>query len=857
MRTPAMSPPVEDATASSTSTRSDRPARKAVAAMLLGNQGLTAFAAFGVNLFAAQSLTTAGRGELALALQLSYLFTVAAVMGLERPFIASMHGRFTTQYRRFISLVAPGAMVLAALVFLGVSNFPVVASWSLMGAAALAGYLLANVLIRGVRVAYISSGDWRPFVVCTTVSQLMLVGGALLLTAVHVSDAVMWMMVYLASGIVPLGIWLSTLRAPRSPIRLPQSEVRRLRRRGWRLLPSDFGNTAMLRSDRLLLPFLGSPSELGMYVTVATVMEMAAWPIQHWADASLHRWSQTPTSTSALYRRIVPPALIVMTLTALALSGVAYLMVTRLLPPSYGPSVTVILPLAVASVVYGYSRIQQSLLIARGASSSVSVVELTGMGVAVVGYVALIPAFGMLGAAYGSIIGYAACSVAGAVVLVRGRRKAHTRVSPTPPVPVDDSKDSDGHADVVIVAHFVGDFENSNNRFIDLATRLTARGARVELVTSSFSHRQKDHERGDFNPELGFRITVIHEPGYRKNISVQRLISHGRMAHNLSHYLRDRETPDIIYCAVPSMAVGRAVARYRRRTQVPLILDVQDLWPEAFLMVLRPVAVARLALAPFSWLADSVYRSADWVIAVSETFAARVAAARGSTERLHTIYLGTDLTRFRRDPRVCVAPSKEHPVRLVYVGTLSHSYDLPTVFSALALLSGPDDPKVEFWVIGAGPFSERYQRQCHKLGVQARFLGQLSYPDLACVLSHADVAVNPIRPKSGGSVLNKVSDYAAAGLPVINSQDCPEYRALLEQYDAGVSCPAADPIAMADVLRVLCRDPLQRARMGMNNRRLANELFDRSTTYSAITDLVLFASQQRIHLRTRPGKDSA
>src|SRR5699024_2518786 len=73
---------------------------------------------------------------------------------------------------------------------------------------------------------------------------------------------------------------------------LTRAEARGLRRRGWILLPSEFSNSAMLHSDRLLLPILSSSAELGLYVTVATVLEMATWPIQQWVDASLRGWSK-------------------------------------------------------------------------------------------------------------------------------------------------------------------------------------------------------------------------------------------------------------------------------------------------------------------------------------------------------------------------------------------------------------------------------------------------------------------------------------------------------------------------------------------------------------------------------------
>ena len=51
------------------------------------------------------------------------------------------------------------------------------------------------------------------------------------------------------------------------------------------------------------------------------------------------------------------------------------------------------------------------LLIAKGHSGLVSTAEITGFVVSFAAYVLLIPKLGILGAAYGSLLGYGACLV--------------------------------------------------------------------------------------------------------------------------------------------------------------------------------------------------------------------------------------------------------------------------------------------------------------------------------------------------------------------------------------------------------------------------------------------------------------
>ena len=70
---------------------------------------------------------------------------------------------------------------------------------------------------------------------------------------------------------------------------------------------------------------------------------------------------------------------------------------------------------------------------------------------------------------------------------------------------------------VMIIAHFC-DYgqENSNNRFNYLASFLADHGFEVELVTSSFSHRDKMQRIEEKNESRTYRTTLIFEPSYHK-----------------------------------------------------------------------------------------------------------------------------------------------------------------------------------------------------------------------------------------------------------------------------------------------------------------------------------------------------
>lgn len=390
--------------------------------------------------------------------------------------------------------------------------------------------------------------------------------------------------------------------------------------------------------------------------------------------------------------------------------------------------------------------------------------------------------------------------------------------------------------DVLIIAQFAGLGENANNRFGELARLFDAAGADVELVSSRFWHTNKVHHSPAVREEFDFPVTLIEEPGYPTNVSLRRIASHRTMARNLTRYLEGRHTPDIIYCAIPSVSVAAAAAEYARRKGVHFVLDVQDLWPEAFEVVLRPRPLAAVALTPMRRKVERLYCVADTVVTVSQTYSDRVADARGSNDNIHTVFLGTHLDKFDQHP-VIAPDTPENIVNLVYIGTLGRNYNLPLIFDALRELHRREVGAV-LHIMGSGPTEAEWKRQAEDLGNSVIFHGRVSYAEMVGRLRGSDIAVNPIVPGAANSITNKIGDYAAAGLPVVNSQDLPEYRKLLADYGAGISC-AAEPGEVADAVVKLAADPDLRRRMGKGNRRMAEERFDRAETYPVLTAAVL------------------
>lgn len=391
---------------------------------------------------------------------------------------------------------------------------------------------------------------------------------------------------------------------------------------------------------------------------------------------------------------------------------------------------------------------------------------------------------------------------------------------------------------VMIVAHFC-DYgsEKSNNRFNYLADCLARSGMEVELLTSSFSHRDKAQRKKVNDLQLRYKTTLIYEPSYQKNISLKRLfVSHATMAKNLRKYLEGCEQPDLIYCAIPSVDVSEVAAQYACSRKIPFVLDVQDLWPEAYKLVLKNGPLYKAVERLLKNRVDRVYAAADQIVAVSDTYARRAKSVNNKCEKPLTVYLGTDAKAFdenvkQNTPRY-VKPEGEF--WLGYCGTLGRSYDLTTVMEAMKLLSDRGIQNVRLMVMGSGPWEEVFRQKADGLGISVTFTGKLPYGEMCAQLAQCDAAVNPIVSGSAASIINKHADYAVAGLPVINTQENEEYRNLLLVYGCGISCDPADARAVADAIERLALDSRLRYQMAGKAREMGLEKFDRSRIYGEL-----------------------
>lgn len=402
---------------------------------------------------------------------------------------------------------------------------------------------------------------------------------------------------------------------------------------------------------------------------------------------------------------------------------------------------------------------------------------------------------------------------------------------------------------IKIVANFPGFLDGSyTDRFAYLAKMMYDRGDEVELIASDFCHDNKKVREANVSDLYPFKVTLLHEEPYIKNVSLQRLRCHHAWGKRVGDYLLKAEKPDVIYCAIPSLTASRVVARYCKKNRVKFIVDLQDLWPEAFAMAI-PNKMLQQVFLPMKWYVDASYRAADLAVAVSETYIDRILSVNNKLHNGISVYLGNNGEEFDKG-RIQYRLDRSNDEFIVgYIGNMSTSYDIPMVFDALAKVAKGNniDKQIRFVLIGGGVDENKFKEYGQRVYPNHTFMGRKNYQEMAGMVSDCDIVVNPIVKGSVASIINKVGDYALSGVPVINTQESEEYRKLVDTYHCGINCRCGNSDDVADAIERLLNDPELRKSMSEGQKRLGKEKFDRRYTYSKIVNGVESLFNQRMN----------
>ncbi|HYO65657.1 MAG TPA: glycosyltransferase family 4 protein [Archangium sp.] len=230
--------------------------------------------------------------------------------------------------------------------------------------------------------------------------------------------------------------------------------------------------------------------------------------------------------------------------------------------------------------------------------------------------------------------------------------------------------------------------------------------------------------------------------------------------------------------------------------------------------------------------------NADRVITGSPTTRSFIHSLGVGQESVQVVRAPVDLAPY--SPEALGSPDGT-PMRLMYLGSQVAWQGLAGLLRGLALAVREVD--VRLTLVGARhpDWQPHLEDLVSALGLEehVEFQPPVAHDDVAKVLALADVGVLPLddvdRNRVQGGALSKVSEYLAAGRPVL-ATDLPMTRELIPS-SAGVFSPPGDAQALADHLISLARDVPRRVSLGKQARAYAEQWLDAGLIRGQLLDI--------------------
>ena len=324
------------------------------------------------------------------------------------------------------------------------------------------------------------------------------------------------------------------------------------------------------------------------------------------------------------------------------------------------------------------------------------------------------------------------------------------------------------------------------------ARALVKQGFEVEVVTGF-----PNYPGGKIYP--GFKLKLFQRE-FIDGVKITRLPlypSHGQSgigrvfnyvsfaAASLFYGVFFAKRPDVIYAYHPPLTVGIAASIIRFFRRVPVLYDIQDMWPDT-LKATGMFSNDKL-LGVVSKVCDWVYRHVDKLVVLSPGFK-KVLIERGVPEdKIEVIYNWCAEEQITASAETPISFSDNARFRILFAGNMGKAQALDAVLDAAYTLQSRSRP-VEFIFLGGGIEVDALKRiAIEKSLTNVTFLPAVPMAEVGGYLKAADALLVHLKkdPLFKITIPSKTQAYMAVGRPLLMAVDG-DAAELVKQSGCGV-----------------------------------------------------------------------
>ena len=411
-----------------------------------------------------------------------------------------------------------------------------------------------------------------------------------------------------------------------------------------------------------------------------------------------------------------------------------------------------------------------------------------------------------------------------------------------------------GPSILIINQYYVPDVASTGHLLHELATELSIRGRRVNVLTCFPSYGPRETWKPCASRETSGGVSVrrLRTTRFSKDNLIGRLLNSITFLIPLAihQFLRPRPADVCLYTSNPPYlgVIGGLVSLARRHRYVVLL---HDSYPHLATWVGK---IRRGGLIERLWhrMNRLMYGRAIATIVLCEKARELLCSEYGiDSYRVHVIPNWADPDALAPTPKDRTEFARQHGLAdrftVMYSGNLGLYYDFDTLLGAAEILK--DEP-FRFVLVGAGGRGRHLAEEIAKRGLSnVLMLPYQPFETLNDSLNACDASLVTIAPGIEGiSFPSKFYSSLATGKPVLAiSEPDSELRRAVEASGCGVWTPVGVPEKLAAAIRTLAADPARCAEAG----RRARDLLERDYTVQACGGRYLEVLEDAARSRSR------
>lgn len=377
---------------------------------------------------------------------------------------------------------------------------------------------------------------------------------------------------------------------------------------------------------------------------------------------------------------------------------------------------------------------------------------------------------------------------------------------------------------------------------------LRRQGHDVTWWSSTMHHFQKRlryRETTEVAVDDHARIIHLHGRFYGRNISLDRFRNHRTLGQQFRDLAPGRPRPDVILASIPILDLPREAARYARRHDVPLVIDVRDKWPDFITdQVPGPLEpLAKVVLHPLYRDVREACGSAAAIWGVAPSFVQWGLDYAGRPGGLQDRYYPHAYPDHEIAPELLAEagrfwdgqgiPQDDPLPTLCFIGSFNFTaFDFPGVIDGMRKLGG----KARLVLCGSGVGEDQLREMARDLP-HVVFPGWVDEPALRVIMQRSQGGLTPYLPNANfaENLPNKFLEYMSQGLPVISCLGGFS-RQVLEKAGAARFYRQGDGADFAAQVTALLQDEDRRRQMGQAGKQLFLQEFRAETVYGRLID---------------------